>query len=118
VTKPATTPDTLRVKKLEIVDAAGKTSIVLNSDPKNGPGLVMYDGKGQVRVRLTAQPVWEPLSIYDPQPHTNVPYRYDPDLVLYDDSGTLRALLTVIFGVSLLQLRDKDGKVIWQAPPK
>jgi hypothetical protein len=119
--KPDATQDVIRAKRLEIVDDKGKTRISLVALPKYGPLLQFSDDKGNHRAGLSLGADGPALWLEDETGRGRAGLIVDangPGLRLFDEKSRERAGLTADADGADFALRDKDGKVIWQAPPK
>ena len=59
-------PD-LRTRQLEIVDSAGKVTARIDNGPDGAPEMMMYDQRGNMRYRITANNDFAALALYNAQ---------------------------------------------------
>jgi hypothetical protein len=110
-------PEVLRAQRFELVDSSGDVRGVLSLGDKACPRLALFDENGNARVRLMlcldGTPV---LSLYDESGRGGVALvagaEGSPGMSLRDEQGTLRASMCA----EEVELRGKDGGLIWSAP--
>jgi hypothetical protein len=113
-------PD-LEVRSLTVKDKDGKRRAALATLPNGRTQLVFSDANGNMRARLSSGAMTG-LALKDRAGKTRVRLGTmldgAPRLSMWDEDGNSRATLTVFPepGGSVLDLSDKSGKVIWQAP--
>lgn len=140
--------DSIRTRKVEIMGKSGKVRISLETDSTGEAILKFFDEKGVARAALSVDANGPALTLFDKKGNTSANLSADADvgpglclygnegedgnpcaalqvlpdvglsLSLFDVNGNTRATIQVTDEDSYLQLADKKGRVIWQAPPE
>jgi len=104
---------------LSFQDDSARTRALCSLSP-DGADLLFYGENGKTRLRLSLSDDSTSLGLFDQNGNTRVELSSFEDgagLTLCDQNGKRRAKLFLKEdGSPALQLLDKDGKVIWQAP--
>lgn len=90
--------ETIRAKSLQITDGTGKTRLTLKTEEDGRPTLSLSDEKGKDRVLVGLFPGGNPL------------------LQLTADDGGIAQVARRPGAKSFFNVRDKDWKIIWEAP--
>ncbi len=115
-------PETLRARRIEVVDAAGRTRIGLGTLPDGSAALSLADAAGRVRIGLGTFPDGRPrLSLMDAAGRERIGLGTLPDgspgLSLADAAERTRIfLVTLPDGSPVLSLWDAAGRVLFRAP--
>ena len=85
-----------------------------------GPGLYMYDQKGDIRASLAVIGTEPRLYLFDEEGNTRLSLAVfedgQPGLTLFDEVDTLRIALTELDTGPSLLFFDETGAVAWEAP--
>ncbi|MBM3500865.1 MAG: hypothetical protein FJX74_19575 [Armatimonadetes bacterium] len=86
---PQPEPEVLRARRIEVVDAAGRARIVLDTAPSGSPVLILLDAAGRGRIALDVSPGGTQMLIFwDAAGRARIGLRVGPDgtptLGLYD----------------------------------
>ena len=114
--KPNADEDTIRAKKLEIVDENGKVRIRLGSADA-GYGLVVCDAQGQFRATLTDAPLGAVSQLKkDGGSIKMMAMQNGCGITMRDGEGKPRAIIFQHKEGSQIMLKDADGKDLFSAP--
>lgn len=108
--------DVIRAKRLEMVDDAGKARIALETLPSGGARVALYDEKGALRAILAAAAVGPGLVMFDEKGQERADLHFlegpneGPALLLFDEKGQNRATLSTSIDQSGLDLFDDKGQ--------
>ena len=114
--KPKADNDTIRTRKLEIVDENGKVRIRLGSADA-GYGLVVYDAQGQFRATLTDAPLGAVSQLKkDGGSIKMMAMQNGCGITMRDRDGKPRAIILQQKEGSKIILKDAEGKDLFSAP--
>ena len=114
--KPKADNDTIRTRKLEIVDENGKVRIRLGSADA-GYGLVVYDAQGQFRATLTDAPLGAVSQLKKNGGSIKMMAMQNGcGITMRDGEGKPRAIILQHKEGSRIMLKDADGKDVFSAP--
>lgn len=115
-------PDVLRVRRIEVIDAARQPRITLDVTPDGSPELSLRDTVGRTRIMLNVFPdESSAVSLGDMVSRPRIALAVLPDgspgISLVDATGQIRAILQAFpDGSPRLTLLDAAGRSLFRAP--
>jgi len=108
---------TLEVERIVVRDAKKTVRAELGTQPDGSPVLTLLDPEGRPSLALRGAPAGPILELADGQGGSAwlSSSTTGASLTLSKNKGEIE-LATRASGYPLAQLRDKDGKVVWEAP--